>query len=88
MEIPSVHILRDIHIFRLPAVCRATGLSRSMLYQLETSSQFPRRVKIGARAVGWIEAEVQSWLANRVMRSLAPHTERQRAANAAPQSSM
>ena len=43
---------RTIHILRLPEVCRATGLGRSMVYQLEAMSQFPRRVKIGARAVG------------------------------------
>ncbi|MFO1465439.1 MAG: AlpA family phage regulatory protein [Steroidobacteraceae bacterium] len=60
---------RTIHILRLPEVCRATGLGRSMVYQLEAMSQFPRRVKIGARAVGWIEEEVQSWLADRVTRS-------------------
>ena len=60
---------RAIQILRLPAVCWATGLGRSMVYQLEASSQFPRRVKIGARAVGWIEQEVQLWLADRVTRS-------------------
>ncbi|MGO9038671.1 MAG: helix-turn-helix transcriptional regulator [Steroidobacteraceae bacterium] len=60
---------RAIQILRLPAVCRATGLGRSMVYQLEAMSQFPRRVKIGARAVGWIEAEVQLWLAERITRS-------------------
>jgi len=60
---------RAIQILRLPAVCRATGLGRSIVYQLEASSQFPRRVKIGARAVGWIETEVQSWLHERIARS-------------------
>ncbi len=60
---------RAIQILRLPDVCRATGLGRSMVYQLEASSQFPRRVKIGARAVGWIEDEIQQWLADRVTRS-------------------
>lgn len=60
---------RAIQILRLPAVCRTTGLGRSMVYQLEATDQFPRRVKIGARAVGWIEEEVQSWLAERITRS-------------------
>jgi len=63
---------RTVQILRLPAVCRATGLGRSMVYQLEASSQFPRRVKIGARAVGWIETEVQSWLYERIARSRQP----------------
>ena len=63
---------RAIQILRLPAVCRATGLGRSMVYQLEASRQFPRRVKIGAWAVGWIETEVQAWLHERIARSRPP----------------
>lgn len=68
---------RAIQILRLPDVCRATGLGRSMIYQLEAESQFPRRVRIGARAVGWIEAEVQSWLRERVTRARDPRRQRQ-----------
>ena len=55
-----------VQILRLPQVCKVTGLGRSMIYQLESESRFPCRVQIGARAVGWVEAEVQSWLAGRV----------------------
>ncbi len=50
-------------ILRLPQVCRMTGLGRSMIYQLEAERRFPCRVRIGARAVGWAESEVQSWVA-------------------------
>lgn len=53
-------------ILRLPQVCRVTGLGRSMIYQLEAERRFPCRVRIGARAVGWVESEVQSWLAARI----------------------
>lgn len=69
---PANH--RPIQILRLPAVCHVTGLGRSMVYQLEASRQFPRRIKIGARAVGWIEDEVQAWLAGRVTCSRRPTT--------------
>lgn len=62
-------VSRSIQILRLPEVCRATGLSRSMIYLLEAQRGFPSRVRIGTRAVGWIEGEVQSWLAERVSRS-------------------
>jgi hypothetical protein len=44
-----------------------------MVYQLEAANQFPRRIKIGAPAVGWIEAAIQSWLADRITTS--PGTE-------------
>jgi prophage regulatory protein len=53
-------------LIRLPQVCKATGLGRSMIYQLEATQRFPRRVRIGVRAVGWLEGEVQQWIAERV----------------------
>lgn len=53
-------------LIRLPGVCKATGLGRSMIYQLEATQRFPRRIRIGVRAVGWLEAEVQQWIAERV----------------------
>jgi prophage regulatory protein len=46
-------------------VCKITGLGRSFIYQLQTESRFPHSVKIGARAVGWLEDEVWKWLADR-----------------------
>ncbi|MGO8830732.1 MAG: helix-turn-helix transcriptional regulator [Steroidobacteraceae bacterium] len=58
-----------IQILRLPQVRARTGLCRTMIYQLEAQHQFPRRVKIGVRAVGWIEGEVQDWLTQRIERS-------------------
>ena len=60
-----------VQILRLPQVCKTTGLGRSMIYQLESERRFPCRVRIGARAVGWVEAEVQSWLAGRIERHRA-----------------
>jgi prophage regulatory protein len=40
-----------------------------MIYQLEAEQRFPRRIKIGIRAVGWIESEVQIWVARRIAAS-------------------
>ena len=45
----------SLNVLRLPAVCRMTGLRRSTIYRMQTNGQFPQRVKIGARAVGWIK---------------------------------
>jgi prophage regulatory protein len=53
-------------ILRLPQVCSMTGLGRSMIYQMEAEGRFPRRVPIGARAVGWVEGEIQDWLRGRI----------------------
>ena len=57
-----------VQILRLPQVCKVTGLGRSMIYQLEAERRFPRRVRIGIRAVGWVESEIQHWLASRIER--------------------
>jgi prophage regulatory protein len=56
----------SLKILRLPQVCEVTGLCRSMIYQLEADLQFPQRVKIGVRAVGWLDNEVHAWLIRRI----------------------
>jgi prophage regulatory protein len=37
-----------------------------MIYALEAERLFPSRVRIGLRAVGWVESEVQLWIADRI----------------------
>jgi prophage regulatory protein len=49
---------------RLPEVEQVTGLSRSSIYRLEAHG-FPKRVKLGQRAVGWPREAVLHWCANR-----------------------
>ena len=48
-------------ILRLPAVKARTGLGRSTLYDAMARGDFPQPMKLGLRAVGWIEAEVDAW---------------------------
>jgi len=55
-----------VQILRLPQVCKVTGLGRSMIHQLEAERRFPGRVRLGLRAVGWVESEIQHWLADRI----------------------
>lgn len=59
----------SLKILRLPQVCEVTGLCRSMIYQLEADLRFPKRVKIGVRAVGWLDKEVNAWLIKRIAMS-------------------
>ena len=49
-------------IIRLPKVMSRTGLSRSTIYLRISQGNFPKPVNLGARAVGWIEEEIQEWL--------------------------
>jgi prophage regulatory protein len=53
-------------ILRLPNVLDRTGLSRSTVYLRVTEGRFPRPMSLGARAVGWIETEVEEWIARQI----------------------
>lgn len=53
-------------ILRRQLVESQTGLSRSKIYDLITRDEFPRPIKIGARAVGWVEADVVAWINSRI----------------------
>jgi prophage regulatory protein len=67
-----------IHILRLTQVIERTGLKKTKIYELQSEGEFPMRVKITAHAVGWIEHEVQAWLAERVAKNnpLRTHSSR------------
>ena len=54
------------NILRLPAVKARTGLSRSTIYLRISKGSFPASVSLGDRAVGWIEADIQGWLEDRI----------------------
>jgi prophage regulatory protein len=53
-------------ILRLAQVMQRVGLRRSSIYSLMRTGQFPAAIKLGPRSVGWIEAEVHSWLSGRI----------------------
>jgi prophage regulatory protein len=53
-------------ILRLPQVMARVGLSRSSIYLNISRSEFPRQVRLGARAVGWLQAEIDEWVRHRV----------------------
>ena len=57
------------NILRLPAVKARTGLSRSTLYSRISEGTFPAPIALGARAVGWLESDVDDWLDQQVKAS-------------------
>lgn len=58
-------------ILRLRQVSARTGLARSTIYERIKAGEFPAQVSLGARAVGWVEAEVEAWIAAQIERSRA-----------------
>lgn len=53
-------------ILRLPAVVARTGLPRSTIYQQMSDKQFPRPIKLGPRAVGWVEKDIDDWIDKKI----------------------
>jgi prophage regulatory protein len=41
------------------------GLACSTIYAMMADDKFPRPLKIGRRAVGWIEEDIDKWLSDR-----------------------
>jgi prophage regulatory protein len=56
-------------ILRLPAVKARTGLSRSTIYLRVADGTFPHPVSLGARAVGWVESEIEEWISRKIRQS-------------------
>ncbi|MGG5572427.1 helix-turn-helix transcriptional regulator [Vibrio diazotrophicus] len=57
----------DVQIIRVGEVMKLTGFSRSSVYRLETTDEnFPKKVKIGPKAVGWIKQEILNWLSPKI----------------------
>ena len=51
---------------RLPEVKSRTGFSRSSIYLFVQNGTFPRPVRIGGRAVAWLETEIDEWIKARL----------------------
>jgi len=53
-------------IVRLPRVKDKTGLSRSTIYLRISKNEFPAPISLGGRAVGWLEKDIDDWLAEKI----------------------
>lgn len=53
-------------ILRRNQVEARTGLRRSTIYDHIKTGAFPSPIKLGAKSVGWIEAEINAWLEARI----------------------
>tara|TARA_B100000780_G_scaffold262269_1_gene215274 strand:+ start:1245 stop:1436 length:192 start_codon:yes stop_codon:yes gene_type:complete len=49
-----------------PEIEYRTGLKRSTIYDKMKAGTFPKPVKLGARAVAWLEPEIDAWIKERI----------------------
>lgn len=55
-----------IRMLRLPAVMERVGLGRDSIYRKAKAGLFPRPIKISEHASGWVESEIEEYLAKRI----------------------
>jgi prophage regulatory protein len=74
----AAQIQAALTILRRKQVEARTGLSRSTIYAklrcnpkrpTDYDPTFPKPVSVGAKAVGWIEAEINDWLTAQIAKS-------------------
>jgi prophage regulatory protein len=58
--------MKSTRLIRLEEVKRRTGFQKSSIYNRITEGIFPRPVPLGARAVAWVEDEIQEWIDSRI----------------------
>jgi prophage regulatory protein len=54
---------------RLGEVQKRVPYSRSTIYQLASQGKFPKPLNLGARAVAWLESDIDEWIASRIEKS-------------------
>ncbi|WP_351189847.1 AlpA family phage regulatory protein [Shewanella sp. TB4-MNA-CIBAN-0142] len=64
-------------VIRLKDVILITGLSRSTIYAKQNPKSkwfdplFPKKISLGARAVGWLKQELEAWLSEMINKSIS-----------------
>jgi prophage regulatory protein len=56
---------RNQRVLRCREVTVRVGLSRTTLWRLRRQGDFPAPRQLSANAVGWIEEEIDQWIASR-----------------------
>jgi prophage regulatory protein len=55
-------------ILRLPKVIDRVGYSRSWIYKAISDGVFPPPYRLGNRAIGWLESDIDKWIESRVQK--------------------
>jgi prophage regulatory protein len=56
----------ELSIMRLPEVAAVCGKSRAAIYKAIRKGEFPKQIKLSARASGWVRCEIEEWVKARM----------------------
>jgi prophage regulatory protein len=57
--------IKTDRILRMPETEVKTGIKKSLIYDLMNKGDFPKQVKLGKRARGHRESDLDAWIAKR-----------------------
>ena len=55
-----------IRFLRLTEILRRVPYSEAHIWRLEKAGKFPRRLRIGANRIAWVESEVNNWVSSKL----------------------
>ncbi|GGX95889.1 AlpA family phage regulatory protein [Massilia dura] len=58
--------ISELSIMRLPEVTAVCGKSRAAIYKAIRIGEFPKQIKLSARASGWVRCEIEAWVKARM----------------------
>jgi prophage regulatory protein len=61
--------VRPERILRVAEVSARTGLARSSIYMHMQAHEFPKQIHLSVNSVGWLESEINEWMAKRIAES-------------------
>lgn len=67
IQLPHLKLVMNVmnRFLRRKEVERITSLKDPQMWREEKAGRFPKRFKLTARTVGWLESEILEWMATR-----------------------
>lgn len=62
----AVHTQASPRFIRREKVLSKVGLSTSEIYRRIAAGTFPKQIRLGAKAVAWLEADIDQWILEQV----------------------
>lgn len=62
------HRIKIMRLIKIKEVIKITSLSRATIYKYMAEDSFPKPVSLGAKAVAWVEDEVENWIMDKIER--------------------
>lgn len=56
----------DLGFLTVREVCKLLGFSRQAIWEMERRGEFPAKVQLGARKVGFARMEINDWCKRRI----------------------